>query len=121
MQLSLGERLRGTKSDHGHYGSNAAADKARAEGVFQRKEEQRRVDQSAVDEYRAQGTSRPFVPFTAQWRDFSIGAPTRVSWSKAGRLQTGEDSYQSVTCLACSQLHFVNRATGRVLGADSKE
>ena len=40
-------------------------------------------------------------------------------WS-AEDVQTGEDSYESVTCLACSQLHFVNRATGRVLGADGK-
>jgi hypothetical protein len=31
-----------------------------------------------------------------------------------------EDSYESVTCLACTQLHFVNRATGRVLGEIAK-
>ena len=41
-------------------------------------------------------------------------------WS-AEDVQNSEDSYESVTCLACSRLHFVNRTTGRVLGADSKE
>ena len=27
-----------------------------------------------------------------------------------------QESYESLTCTACGQLHFVNRATGRVLG-----
>lgn len=26
------------------------------------------------------------------------------------------ETYESVTCIACGQFHFVNRATGRVLG-----
>jgi hypothetical protein len=26
------------------------------------------------------------------------------------------ESYESVTCLACRQMHFVNRATGKTLG-----
>ena len=28
------------------------------------------------------------------------------------------ETYDSLTCLACSQVHFVNRATGKVLGDD---
>ena len=27
-----------------------------------------------------------------------------------------EDTHQAITCLACRQLHFVNPATGAVLG-----
>ena len=41
-------------------------------------------------------------------------------WS-ADEMPAGEDSFKSVTCLACSQPHFVNRTTGRVLGADDDE
>jgi hypothetical protein len=31
-----------------------------------------------------------------------------------------ETGYETVTCLACSQVHLVNRATGRVLGNDGE-
>ena len=41
-------------------------------------------------------------------------------WS-AEEMPAGDDSYESVTCLACAQLHFVNRRTGRVLGADDEK
>ena len=30
------------------------------------------------------------------------------------------DEYQSVTCLACAQTHFVNPNTGNVLGEDDE-
>jgi len=29
--------------------------------------------------------------------------------------------YESVTCKACTRLHFINRATGRLLGQEAKE
>ena len=29
-----------------------------------------------------------------------------------------DETYEAVTCLACAQMHLVNRSTGRVLGAD---
>jgi hypothetical protein len=29
-----------------------------------------------------------------------------------------EDTYRSVTCLACERMHLVNPKTGKVLGAD---
>ena len=38
-------------------------------------------------------------------------------WS-ADDVQSSENSYESVSCLACTQLHFVNRETGRVLGSE---
>jgi hypothetical protein len=41
-------------------------------------------------------------------------------WS-AEELAPAQDSYESVTCLACAQLHFVNRNTGKVLGDNEKE
>ena len=41
-------------------------------------------------------------------------------WS-ADEIPAEEDSYESVTCLACRQLHFVKRTTGRVLGTDEGE
>jgi hypothetical protein len=31
------------------------------------------------------------------------------------------DAYESITCLACRQLHFVNSAMGKVLGQDDDE
>lgn len=31
-----------------------------------------------------------------------------------------ETAYETVTCLACSQVHLVNRATGKVLGQDDE-
>jgi hypothetical protein len=41
-------------------------------------------------------------------------------WS-ADEIPTDADSYESVTCLACTQLHFVKRATGRALGSEDRE
>jgi hypothetical protein len=40
-------------------------------------------------------------------------------WS-ADELPNGESTYETVSCLACAQLHFVNRTTGKVLGSDEK-
>jgi hypothetical protein len=31
-----------------------------------------------------------------------------------------ETTYETVTCLACSQVHLVNRSTGKVLGSDDR-
>jgi hypothetical protein len=31
-----------------------------------------------------------------------------------------EGTYESVTCVACSRVHLVNRLTGRTLGEDDK-
>jgi len=30
------------------------------------------------------------------------------------------ETYESVTCLACRQVHLVNRTTGKVLGAEDE-
>jgi hypothetical protein len=30
------------------------------------------------------------------------------------------ETYEAVTCLACAQMHLVNRSTGKVLGAGDK-
>jgi hypothetical protein len=32
-----------------------------------------------------------------------------------------EDTYESIPCLACRLLHFVNTTTGKVLGDDDDE
>ena len=32
-----------------------------------------------------------------------------------------EDTYATVSCLACRQVHLVNPSTGKVLGADEEE
>ena len=40
-------------------------------------------------------------------------------WS-ADDLTEDDDTYQSVTCLACAQLHLVNPKTEKVIGADDK-
>jgi hypothetical protein len=31
------------------------------------------------------------------------------------------NTYESLICAACSQVHFVNRSTGRILGDDADE
>jgi hypothetical protein len=31
------------------------------------------------------------------------------------------ETYQSLICAACSQIHLVNRSTGRILGDDADE
>jgi hypothetical protein len=35
--------------------------------------------------------------------------------------EVGGETYESITCLACRQLHFVNPTTGKVLGEDDDE
>jgi hypothetical protein len=30
------------------------------------------------------------------------------------------ETYEAVTCLACDHMHFINRSTGRVLGAGDR-
>ncbi|MFZ0841945.1 MAG: hypothetical protein WAM77_31245, partial [Xanthobacteraceae bacterium] len=41
----------------------------------------------------------------------------RVQGWSAEEIRDGQpDSYESITCTACGQLHFVNRTTGRALG-----
>ena len=32
----------------------------------------------------------------------------------------GDDTYHSVTCLACQQVHMVNPTTGKVLGVEEE-
>ena len=43
-------------------------------------------------------------------------AQTVRGWSADG-VTDDDTSYQSVTCLACAQLHLINPKTGKVLGA----
>jgi hypothetical protein len=38
-------------------------------------------------------------------------------WSAEEPPNPGDESYETVTCLACAQMHLVNRATGKVLGS----
>lgn len=33
--------------------------------------------------------------------------------------ERSDESYQAITCLACSRIHLVNPATGKVLGEDN--
>ena len=39
----------------------------------------------------------------------------------SGRCTGREDNYEFVSCLACTQLHFVNWATGKVLRSEVRE
>lgn len=45
--------------------------------------------------------------------------PGRTVQGLAAR-KTPDDAYESVTCLACRQLHFVNPTTDSVLGEDDE-
>ena len=38
-------------------------------------------------------------------------------WFAEDVSDNGEDTYQSLTCLACRQVHLVNPKTGNVVGA----
>jgi hypothetical protein len=40
-------------------------------------------------------------------------------WSAEEISEADASTYETVTCLACAQLHFVNPATGKVLSAES--
>jgi hypothetical protein len=35
--------------------------------------------------------------------------------------ETPDDAYESVTCLACQRLHFVNPSSDKVLGEEDNE
>jgi hypothetical protein len=39
-------------------------------------------------------------------------------WVADDPAERGEDMYETVICTACTRLHLVNPATGKVLGAD---
>jgi hypothetical protein len=39
-------------------------------------------------------------------------------WMVDDGTEDGGEIYQSVTCLACQQVHLINPRTGKVLGAD---
>jgi hypothetical protein len=57
------------------------------------------------------------------WRRFSFFARTPVIACKAGSRTMGPGTakpMRGVTCLACRQVHMVNRRTGRVLGTDEE-
>jgi hypothetical protein len=47
------------------------------------------------------------------------GQPVQ-GWFADDGSENGGDTYESVTCLACNQLHMVNPRTGKVLGADEE-
>jgi hypothetical protein len=40
------------------------------------------------------------------------------SWVADDPTEGGKETHETVTCTACTRLHVVNPATGRVLGAD---
>ena len=41
-------------------------------------------------------------------------------WRAEDVSQQNGDTYETVTCTACTQVHLVNPVTGRVLGADDE-
>jgi hypothetical protein len=47
----------------------------------------------------------------------NMGVPVR-GWFADGGSEDGDEAYQSVTCLACQQVHLVNPKSGKVLGGD---
>jgi len=44
----------------------------------------------------------------------------RVQGFVAEEVSEDADTYESITCLACRQVHLVNPANGKVLGADEE-
>ena len=45
---------------------------------------------------------------------------TVQGWS-AEEINDDENAYESVACLACTQMHFVNLKTGKVLGVEEED
>ncbi len=41
-------------------------------------------------------------------------------WLADDALDNGADTFQSVTCAACTAVHLVNPKTGKTLGADDE-
>jgi len=39
-------------------------------------------------------------------------------WVADDLTESGNEIYETITCTACTRLHVVNPATGKVLGAD---
>jgi hypothetical protein len=55
----------------------------------------------------------------AQWPQFSTNAPPmgiRTQGWIAGEVSGDQDTYLPLQCIACKQMHYVNPATGRVIG-----
>jgi hypothetical protein len=48
-----------------------------------------------------------------------IGIPVQ-GWFADDGAENGGDTYETVTCVACTGVHLVNRQTGRVLGIDEE-
>ena len=46
--------------------------------------------------------------------------PNREGWS-AEEINDDENAYELVACLACTQMHFVNLKTGKVLGVEEED
>jgi hypothetical protein len=62
---------------------------------------------------------------------FKVSMATRVflcpntgqrvqGWFADDESENGGETYQTVNCLACGQVHMVNPKTGKVLGADEE-
>jgi len=65
--------------------------------------------------------SQPCVMYRWCMAPFVFRCPTtgrQVQGWTADDPTEDDDSYQSVTCLACTQVHLVNPKTGRVAGVD---
>jgi hypothetical protein len=41
-------------------------------------------------------------------------------WSADDASEGEGETYETVTCIACGQIHLVEQATGKVLGADEE-
>ena len=42
-------------------------------------------------------------------------------WLADGPTDDAYSSYETLVCQACSRLHFMNRSTGKLLGAEDQE
>jgi hypothetical protein len=49
---------------------------------------------------------------------FLYRCPSRTVQGWSAEEVTDDDAYESVACLACTQLHLVNMKTGKLLGED---
>jgi len=44
----------------------------------------------------------------------------KVQGFVAEQVSENDDAYEAITCLACKQVHLVNPASGKVIGADDE-
>src|SRR6516165_4801740 len=61
------------------------------------------------------GRERPSAAWSSSGSRIERTQPQDLAWGNSGAMS----GYEGVDCLACAQVHFINRKTGKVLGSET--